>query len=102
MTVENLKIVDMISVPDDVVININESETSGGLLQIWEEIKGEAITIANCEETRYGNKVIVDMGRTTEGYPIADLYRNGNLFRKIFATMDTDKGNHERLDHDGI
>jgi len=42
------------------------------------------------------------MGRTTEGYPIAEIYREGTLFRQIFATMDLNNGNHERLDHDAF
>lgn len=100
MPKKGLFVIDRIAGPDDVAINLHPAGTD--LLRIWDEIRAESVAIASCEEERYGNKCVIDMGRTTEGYPIADIYRNGTLYRQIFATMDINNGNHERLDHNAF
>ena len=99
MPKEGLVVVDRVACPDDVSVSVHPAD--GDLLTIWNEIRRDSVAIASCEES-LGRRCVVDMGRTTEGYPIADIYREGTLFRQIFATMDLNNGNHERLDHDAF
>lgn len=95
MAVKDLKIVSMTQTADDFDVNVNPVQTD--YLRIYDEVRDYACRIAEAEEA-IGRKVIVDMGRTYEGFPIADLYRNGIVFRKIFATEDLNNGDHERFD----
>jgi len=94
-----LKVVSKIQCDNDVDITVRDAETD--YLRIYDEVRDYACTIADCEEA-IGRKVIVDMGRTWEGYPIADMYRDGVIYRQIFATVDLNNGNHGRFNCEEI
>jgi len=77
-----LTLVEMESCPDDVVINVL-GPYQGSLLEIYENVRDQACTIArNSAERQF-----VEMERSSEGYPHANIYnKDGKIYRQIFAT----------------
>lgn len=90
-----LKIVDMIHMPNDVMVDVQYAESD--FLKIWDEIRDAAHTIAHCHEIKTSKETSVDIGRTVEGFPIADIYEGNRMFRRMFATLDETNNKHSRL-----
>jgi hypothetical protein len=79
-----MKVIDMILADKDYNISIDENMTTD-VRELFKIVKNSAVAIASSEEC-LGRKVLVEMGSTESGLPIADLYREGRVFRKIFAS----------------
>lgn len=79
-----LEVVEMFHGHDDVSVDVTAFE--GGVLEGYNHIKDLAVSAAETFEKRTGRKCLVDMGRSDEGYPCADLYTENMVFQKFFIT----------------
>lgn len=74
-------IVDMKVAPDDVNVGVSPSFAET-LHEVFQEVKLLSMAIASVEPD-----VIIDLGENSEGLPSAEIFRNGSLERKVFATF---------------
>lgn len=82
-----MKIIDMVLNGNDFSVSVDNDElyevtTERELFKI---VKHAALAVASGEES-LGRKCLVDISSTESGLPLAELYREGKIFRKIFAT----------------
>jgi hypothetical protein len=80
-----LTLVEMETCPDDVVINIL-GPYDGDLLSIYDRVRDLAKTYARNSEKLRNKKMLVEMFRNVEGYPTADIYCEGKIIHRVFAT----------------
>ena len=74
-------IVDMRVAPDDVNVSVSPS-LSESLHEVFREVKGLCMTIASAE-----TGLLIDIGENSNGMPEGEIFRNGKLERKVFATF---------------
>ncbi len=68
--------------PDDVDFGVSPSQATS-LHEIYREVRAASMLIASAEPD-----VLIDLGENSDGMPQADIYRDGSLVRRVFATFD--------------
>lgn len=74
-------IVDMKIVPEDVNISVSPSSAES-LHEVFREVRNLCMTIASAE-----TDLLIDIGENSDGMPEAEIFRDGKLERKVFATF---------------
>jgi len=74
-------IVDMKIVPEDVNISVSPSSAES-LHEVFREVRNLCMTIASSE-----TDLLIDIGENSDGMPEAEIFRDGKLERKVFATF---------------
>lgn len=77
-----MKVVDMRTSDNDTDISVSPSSAES-LHEIFREVRSASMLIASAEPD-----VLIDLGENSDGMPEADIFRDGKLVRKIFATFD--------------
>lgn len=76
-----MKIIDMRTSDNDTDISVSPSSAES-LHEVFREVRNLCMTIASAE-----TGLLIDIGENSDGMPEADIFRDGKLVRKIFATF---------------
>jgi hypothetical protein len=68
-------------VPEDVNISVSPSSAES-LHEVFREVRNLCMTIASSE-----TDLLIDIGENSDGMPEAEIFRDGKLERKVFATF---------------
>jgi len=68
-------------VPEDVNISVSPSSAES-LHEVFREVRNLCMTIASAE-----TDLLIDIGENSDGMPEAEIFRDGKLERKVFATF---------------
>lgn len=77
-----MKVIDMRTSDNDTDISVSPSSAES-LHEVFREVRNLCMTIASAE-----TGLLIDIGENSDGMPEADIFRDGKLVRKIFATFN--------------
>ena len=80
-----MKVIDMVLSGSDFGVSVDENLNHLDERELFSFVKSAALAVASGEESS-GRQCLVDIKSTDSGLPLAELYREGRLFRKIFAS----------------